>query len=122
MTPAILPSKLYRPLSEVKRFVEKMPDGVTLTKLSNKVGAFSTLSKREKSNLIDFLEKRESILVIQAKPVTGKNMMTFLRHKKYGYPASIPGYIYPTKPVQTKNSVIEPEPQKNRRALWEPYL
>jgi hypothetical protein len=38
MTPATLPSKLYRPLAEVKSFVEKMPDGVTLTKLAIRSG------------------------------------------------------------------------------------
>ncbi|HHR5325269.1 TPA: hypothetical protein ACS6DF_004578 [Salmonella enterica subsp. enterica] len=97
MTPSTLPSKLYRPLAEVKSFVEKMPEGVTLTKLSNKVGAFGSLSKREKDSLIEFLEQRESILVLQARPLNGKNMMTFLRHKKYGYPTTIPGYIYPLK-------------------------
>lgn len=48
MTPSTLPSKLYRPLAEVKSFVEKMPEGVTLTKLSNKVGlsAHSASAKR----------------------------------------------------------------------------
>lgn len=105
MTPATLPTKLYRPLEEVKSFVEKMPDGVTLTKLSNKIGVFGSLNKREKDSLIEFLEARESILVIQAKPVNGKNVMTFLRHKKYGYPSSIPGYVYPLeKPSQSIKS------------------
>jgi hypothetical protein len=102
MTPATIPSKLYRPLAEVKSYVEKMPDGVTLSKLSNKVGAFGSLTKREKDSLIEFLEQRESILVIQAIPVNGKNMMTFLRHKKYGYPKDIPGYKYPTRATEPK--------------------
>ncbi|EOL8949925.1 hypothetical protein ACM92B_002485 [Cronobacter dublinensis] len=112
MTPATLPSKLYRPLAEVKSFVEKMPEGVTLTKLSNKVGAFGSLSKREKDSLIEFLEQRESILVLQARPLNGKNMMTFLRHKKYGYPTTIPGYIYPLKQPQAQKVVATSEPQK----------
>lgn len=115
MTPATLPSKLYRPLAEVKSFVEKMPEGVTLTKLSNKVGAFGSLSKREKDSLVEFLEQRESILVLQARPLNGKNMMTFLRHKKYGYPTTIPGYIYPLKQPQTQKAVAteeHPKPQE----------
>lgn len=115
MTPSSLPTKLYRPLAEVKSFVEKMPDGVSLTKLSNKVGAFGSLNKREKDNLIEFLESRESILVIQAKPVNGKNVMKFLRHKKYGYPQAIPGYIYPLSkaPQQMPEQKIQQEQTQN---------
>lgn len=95
MTPTTLPQKLWRPLAEVKSFVEKMPDGVSLTKLSQKIGAFGTLGKREKDSLITFLEQRESILVLQARPVKGKNIVTFLRHKRFGYPREMPGYVYP---------------------------
>ncbi|WP_094543050.1 hypothetical protein [Citrobacter freundii] len=112
MTPATLPSKLYRPLAEVKSFVEKMPEGVTLTKLSNKVGAFGSLNKKEKDSLIEFLEQRESIIVLQAKHLNGKNMMTFLRHKKFGYPSEIPGYLYPVKQHQIKKAVTTTEPNK----------
>ena len=119
MTPATLPSKLYRPLAEVKSFVEKMPDGVTLTKLNNKVGAFGSLSKREKDSLIEFLEQRESVLVIQAKPLNGKNVMTFLRHKKYGYPAAIPGYVYPLKQSQAQKAVATAEPPKQQEKPME---
>jgi hypothetical protein len=117
MTPSTLPTKLYRPLAEVKSYVEKMPDGVTLSKLSNKVGAFGSLSKREKDNLIDFLEQRESILVIQAKPLNGKNMMTFLRHKKYGYPSSMPGYQYPVKTPQINATKINQPTEKQDKKM-----
>ncbi len=112
MTPSTLPSKLYRPLAEVKSFVEKMPEGVTLTRISNKVGAFGSLSKREKDSLVEFLEQRESILVLQAKPLNGKNVMTFLRHKKYGYPNSIPGYVFPLKAQSAQKAVATAEPPK----------
>ncbi|EBZ0015912.1 hypothetical protein ABN36_18220 [Salmonella enterica subsp. enterica] len=97
MTPATLPQKLWRPVAEIKRYLEKMPEGVTLKTLSHKVGGFGSLSKREKASLVAFLKQRESVLIIQAKPVNGKNLITFLRHKKYGYPQSIPGYVYPIK-------------------------
>ncbi|MTH45386.1 hypothetical protein [Intestinirhabdus alba] len=116
MTPATIPSKLYRPLAEVKSYVEKMPDGVTLTKLSNKVGVFGSLTKKEKTTLIDFLEQRESILVIQAKPLNGKNLMTFLRHKKFGYPNTIPGYVYPVKKQQ---AATIPEPIERQEKIME---
>lgn len=119
MTPSTLPPKLYRPLAEVKSFVEKMPDGVTLTKLSNKVGAFGSLNKKEKDSLIEFLEQRESVLVIQAKPLNSKNVMTFLRHKKYGYPAAIPGYVYPLKHPQAQKAVATAEPPKQQEKPME---
>ncbi len=113
MTPAILPPKLYRPLAEVKSYVEKMPDGVTLTNLSNKVGSFCSLSKNDKDKLIKFLSEREGILVIQAKARAGKNMTTFLRHKKFGYPKEIPGYIYPiNKPIEEIKQV-ESKPEQD---------
>lgn len=97
MTPSNLPTKLYRPLSEVKSYVEKMPDGVKLSTLSHKVGAFGGLSRREKQIIVDHLNERESVIVINCKAIRGKNLTTFLRHKKFGYPKEIPGYIYPPK-------------------------
>ncbi|WP_142501308.1 hypothetical protein [Klebsiella sp. 2680] len=88
MTPSSLPTKLYRPLAEVKNYVEKMPDGVRLLDVSRKIDVFSKLSGKEKKQLVDFLEARESILVVKAKKVGGTNGTTILRHKKYGYPQS----------------------------------
>lgn len=120
MTPATLPTKLYRPLAEVKSYVEKIPDGVALTRLSNKVGAFGSLSKKEKDTLIGFLEQRESILVIKAKPLTGKNLTTFLRHKKYGYPREMPGYEYPIKSVNSIPKSTEMPPEPKQENIMEP--
>lgn len=88
MTPSSLPTKLYRPLAEVKSYVEKMPDGVRLLDVSRKIDVFARLSGKEKRQLVDFLEARESILVVKAKKVGGTNGTTILRHKKYGYPQS----------------------------------
>lgn len=88
MTPSTLPTKLYRPLAEVKSYVEKMPEGVRLLDVSRKIDVFGRLSGKEKKQLVDFLEARESILVVKAKKVGGTNGTTILRHKKYGYPQS----------------------------------
>ncbi len=49
-TPSVLPQKLWRPLAEIKNFVEKMPDGVRLTEVTKKVKTFAeTVRKGEKT-------------------------------------------------------------------------
>ncbi|HCR0070224.1 TPA: hypothetical protein ACM2XI_004707 [Enterobacter hormaechei] len=88
MTPSTLPQKLWRPMAEVKNYIEKMPDGVKLLDVSRKVEVFGKLSGKEKKQLVDFLGERESIIVLKVKKVGGSNGMTLLRHKKYGYPKS----------------------------------
>ncbi|WP_313684137.1 hypothetical protein [Pantoea sp.] len=117
MTPSTLPSKLYRPLAEVKSYVDKMPDGVKLAQLSSKVGTFGALNKRDKDKLIEFLKERESILVIQARAKFGKNLTTFLRHKKYGYPQEIPGYIYPPVTREQPKAVATIQPPTQEPAM-----
>ena len=97
MSPSNLPQKLWRPLSEVKSFLEKMPDGVKVSEVTRKVNSFSALSSKEKNSLIEFLNERESILVVKAKPEGGKNNVVFLRHKKFGFPNELPGFVITTK-------------------------
>lgn len=104
MTPN-LPQKLWRPLSEVKSYVEKFPDGVFLADVKNRVGGFKTLKTKEQSELLEFIRSRENILVLPCKKVNAKRTTMMLRHKKFGFPKVIPGYVYP---VRDKN----PEPQK----------
>ncbi|QPW26463.1 hypothetical protein F8538_06175 [Edwardsiella ictaluri] len=86
MSPSSLPQKLWRPLGEVKSYIEKMPDGVTIYDLSRKVESFSKLSTKEKRRLIEYLDERESVIVLKIiKPGSNKRITT-LRHKKFGYP------------------------------------
>ena len=66
-TPSVLPQKLWRPLAEIKNFVEKMPDGVRLTEVTKKVKTFAELSGKERNQLIDFIDKRESIIVFKVR-------------------------------------------------------
>lgn len=112
MTPSILPQKLWRPMAEVKAYVEKMPNGVKSSVLRNKVGAYSSLSTKERNLLLRHLNERESILVYEAMAVGGKNATTFLRHKKYGFPKDIPGYTYPIpkRPILTLQKEPEQQP------------
>lgn len=112
MTPSILPQKLWRPIAEVKAFVEKMPNGVKSSVLKNKVGAYSSLSTKERNLLLKHLSERESIFVYEAIAVGGKNATTFLRHKKYGIPKDIPGYVFPIPKRNTLTIKKPPEPQQ----------
>lgn len=95
MTPSSLPTKLYRALGEVKQYVEKMPDGVTLSDIQNKVHYYHELNKKEREQLINHISDRSMLLVLKAKKEKSPRLTTFLRHKKYGYPSEIPGYEYP---------------------------
>lgn len=107
MTPSALPQICWRPLAEVKAYVEKFPDGIDLTTLESRVNTYSKLSRKDKQKLITHLEQRESILVIKANK-TGKvgRPKTFLRHKKYGHPKVIPGYDLPGKKLQPKPDTL----------------
>lgn len=100
MTPN-LPQKLWRPMAEVKNYVEKMPDGVRLADIARKVDIFAKLSVKERKQLVDFLGSRESILIVKARKVNGLNGVTILRHKKYGYPQSNDEYQV-LKNIKTK--------------------
>jgi len=87
-----LPNKLWRPLGEVKAFVEKMSNGVRLPQMSQKIKSFASLSRKDKDILIRYLDERDCINVIQARPLKGGNLCTFFFHQKYPLPSTIPGY------------------------------
>jgi len=102
-----LPNKLYRPLAEVKNFVEKMTDGVRLPQMSQKVKSFASLSRKDKDILIRYLNERDCIHVIQARPLNGGNLTTFFYHHKFGLPASIPGFDWNGRPPKITMPVEE---------------
>ncbi|HAT1515814.1 TPA: hypothetical protein I8W54_004215 [Morganella morganii] len=95
MTPSTLPNRLWRALNEVKNYVGKMPDGVTLTDIRDKVSAYGELKNGDRALLVKHIEERCLLLVLKAKKPKAVKVTTFLRHKKYGYPSEIPGYEYP---------------------------
>lgn len=68
-TPSVLPQKLWRPLAEIKNFVEKMPDGVRLTEVTKKVKTFAELSGKERNQLIDFINGKASLYLRSEKKV-----------------------------------------------------
>jgi len=102
-----LPNKLWRPLAEVKNFVEKMSDGVRLPQMSQKVKSFASLSRKDKDILIRYLNERDCINVIQARPISGGNLTTFFFHQKFGLPSSIPGFDWDGRPPKITMPVEE---------------
>lgn len=86
------PQKLWRPLAEVKNYIEKMPQGVTMTMLSQKVSTFGALNKKDKDTFIECASGRESIKVFKARSKGAKLATTFFIHQKYEIPTHIPGY------------------------------
>ncbi|HGF2174877.1 TPA: hypothetical protein ACF9ZU_005100 [Escherichia coli] len=86
-TPSVLPQKLWRPLAEIKNFVEKMPDGVRLTEVTKKVKTFAELSGKERNQLIDFIDKRESIIVFKVRKEGSGNGVTFSATKNMDIPS-----------------------------------
>ncbi|MBD5687978.1 hypothetical protein IF824_22320 [Citrobacter freundii] len=80
----VTPPHLQPVLSRVKRFVEKQPDGATLTHLTHKVSAYSSLSRKDKENLIDII--RENSLLC----ITDDGRTTTLHHPKFGHKSVAP--------------------------------
>ncbi|WP_141400262.1 MULTISPECIES: hypothetical protein [Pantoea] len=121
MMPALnLPNKLWRPLAEVKNFVEKMSDGVRLPQMSQKVKSFASLSRKDKDILIRYLNERDCINVIQARPLNGGNLTTFFFHQKFGLPTSIPGFDWDGKAPKITMPVEEnvlPIPEFDDKAV-----
>lgn len=81
----LTPPHLQPVLSRVKRYVEKLPEGATLTQLSNKVTEYHRLNRRDRDRLIGIIRESGSLVVIK----TGK--MTTIHHPKYGHkPPAVP--------------------------------
>jgi len=118
MATITLPNKLWRPLNEVKNFVEKMSKGVKLPQMSQKVKSFANLSRKDKDVLIKYLNERDCINVIQARPTSGGNLTTFFFHQKYPLPSSIPGYDWDG----TKHKIMMPVEETPSEPAEEPDL
>ncbi len=79
----LTPPHLQPVLSRVKRFIEKMPEGATLTVLAHKVTAYRQLSRRDKGVLIDILRDSGMLCVID------DGRTTSLHHPKFGHQTTI---------------------------------
>ncbi|EAY3826981.1 TPA: hypothetical protein ACV406_003004 [Salmonella enterica] len=108
------PPHLQPVLSRVKRYVEKMPEGTTLTQLSQKVPAYSQLNKKDKEILIGII--RDSGLLV----VTHDGRATTLHHPKFGHKAinivaSAP--LVTEEPAVIKKTVTPEELRKQAEEL-----
>lgn len=92
----LTPPHLQPVLSRVKRFVEKMPQGATLTQITHKVPAYSLLNKRDKESLIDII--RDSCLLV----VEHDGRTTTLHHPKFGHQSVAP-IIQEHRPMKEEN-------------------
>lgn len=110
----ITPPHLQPVLSRVKRFVERMPEGATLTQISQKVQAYSLLNKRDKEILIGII--RDSGLLV----VASDGRTTTLHHPKFGHQAvncEIPVPVKTEEPVVIKKTVTPDELRRHAEEL-----
>lgn len=121
MTPSTLTNNLWRAASEVKSFLEKMPNGASLTVIKDKVGAYKSLKVSDKKKLIDFLQQRESVIVYEAKAEKATKPTTFLRHKKFGWPKVLDGYGPVLKPILDTEKLKKCSKCGNKKPLNEFY-
>ncbi|TQN81308.1 UNVERIFIED_ORG: hypothetical protein FHU01_1892 [Citrobacter freundii] len=110
----ITPPHLQPVLSRVKRFVERMPEGATLTQISQKVQAYSLLNKRDKEILIGII--RDSGLLV----VASDGRTTTLHHPKFGHQAvncEIPVPVKTEETVVIKKTVTPDELRRHAEEL-----
>ncbi|HHR4201267.1 TPA: hypothetical protein ACS509_000951 [Salmonella enterica] len=87
------PPHLHPAMSGIRRYVERMPEGATLTQVSQKVRAYARLDKKDKETLIGIIRDNSLLVVID----DGRS--TTIHHPKFGHKA-IP-VITPVKPMES---------------------
>ena len=107
------PSAPSASIVQVKRFVEKQPDGATLPIWTHKVSAYSSLSRKDKESLIEII--RENSLLC----VTDDGRTTTLHHPKFGHKSVAP-VIASSKPLK-EATMNKPTvtPEELRKAVAE---
>lgn len=99
----ITPPHLQPVLSRVKRFVERQPEGATLTHLTHKVAAYSGLNRKDKETLIEIIRESGMLCVID----DGRS--TTLHHPKYGHKSVAPVMTPPQPTMECKmNKQLDP--------------
>ncbi len=114
----VTPPHLQPILSRVKRYVEKLPEGATLTQISNKVSEYHKLNRKDRTHLVEIIRDSGQLIVVN----TGK--ATIIHHPKYGYK---PSSSQPEAPAQMPavytggqmNSMGKVTPEELRRQAEE---
>jgi len=104
-----LPPKLQRHLSELKTYVDRHADGVSLPQVKRKVSSLQTLNKKELEILVNFVRTRENIHVytVYRTGAPGQESVYF-RHARHGDPIAPFAHqlTSPVKPEANKASFI----------------
>lgn len=97
------PPHLHPAMSGIRRYVERMPEGATLTQVSQKVRAYARLGKKDKETLIGLIRENSLLVVID------DGRATTIHHPKFGHKA-IP-VMTPAKPMEPPviNHDVTPE-------------
>ncbi|WP_230492968.1 hypothetical protein [Martelella alba] len=88
-----------------------MPEGVTLTQLSQKVQAYSDLSRKDKELLIDHIRDNEMLAVVRA----SNSLKTTLHHPKYGHVSISVPPVADGKPMETLKMTKPVTPEELRK-------
>ncbi|WP_240775856.1 hypothetical protein [Nissabacter sp. SGAir0207] len=87
-----LPPKLQRHLSELKSYVDRQVDGVSLAMVQRKVSVLQTMTSKELEFLVQFVHVRERIHVYTIYPVGRPGSAIYLRHSRHGEPMAPMGH------------------------------
>ncbi|WP_409248073.1 hypothetical protein [Enterobacter hormaechei] len=106
------PPHLQSVLSRIKRYVEKMPEGASLTQISQKVYAYNQLNKKDKELLVEIIRDNGLLFVVN------DGRQTILHHPKFGH-QSVAELVNPNEEME--NSVIKKPvtPEELRRQAEE---
>jgi hypothetical protein len=101
----VTPPHLQPVLSRVKRFIEKQPEGASLTQLTHKVAAYSLLNRKDKEILVDIIRESGMLCVVN------DGRMTTLHHPKFGHQsaASASPKTRPSMETHVTKSPVTPE-------------
>ncbi|ECF1925509.1 hypothetical protein ACOIPX_005505 [Salmonella enterica] len=105
------PPHLHPAMSGIRRYVERMPEGATLTQVSQKVRAYARLDKKDKETLIGIIRDNSLLVVID------DGRATTIHHPKFGHKA-IP-VMTPAKPMEPPVTVNDVTPEELRKQAEE---
>ncbi|KAB7710978.1 hypothetical protein GBN32_10200 [Plesiomonas shigelloides] len=108
------PPHLQPVLSRIRRYVEKMPEGATLTQISQKVKAYSMLDKKDREKLVSIIRENGQLVV------ANEGRTTTLHHPKFGYAAVCAPQSSATAKLEDKTVVKKPvTPEELRQQAQE---
>ncbi|EGU9002520.1 hypothetical protein F9N64_18230 [Salmonella enterica] len=105
------PPHLHPAMSGIRRYVERMPEGATLTQVSQKVRAYARLGKKDKEALIGLIRENSLLVVID------DGRATTVHHPKFGHKAIPVMTPKPMEPPVINHDVTPEELRKQAEEL-----